>query len=226
MKISIIIPVLNEEKELRRTLTSLLVTKNEELIIVDGGSKDRTVDIAKEFTSNVYQTVRGRAHQMNYGAREAAGDLLLFFHSDCVLPRNAYKLIRETLSDGSVSAGAFDLSIDHDSFCYRIIEKGANIRSRVTSIPYGDQGLFLSKDLFVQIGGYPDIPIMEDIAIAKELRQAGRIRFLKEKVKTSPRRWIAEGPVFTTMRDWMIALLYGTFNVPPDKLSNFYRDVR
>ncbi|PNX51876.1 MAG: hypothetical protein BV458_10980 [Thermoplasmata archaeon M9B2D] len=224
--ISVIVPVLNEERHLAKTLSSLAIGRNEELIVVDGGSSDRTCEIARQFTSQVFQTECGRGRQMNYGVSKSNGRFLLFLHADCIPPANAFRLIMDTLSQNGVSAGAFDISIDHPSICFRIIEKGANFRSRITSTPYGDQALFVSRDLFEEIGGFNDIPLMEDISIADKLRKSGKIHFLDEPVLTSPRRWLAEGLIYTTLRDWSLAISFSVFRVSPRKLRNYYHDVR
>ncbi|PNX53057.1 MAG: hypothetical protein BV458_06430 [Thermoplasmata archaeon M9B2D] len=224
--ISVIIPVLNEEIHLAKTLSSLTIGRNEELIVVDGGSSDRTCEIARQFTSQVFRTGCGRGRQMNYGASKSNGGFLLFLHADCIPPADSFRLIRDTLSRNGVSAGAFDIVIDHPSICFRLIEKGANLRSRITSTPYGDQALFVTRDLFEEIGGFNDIPLMEDISIAGKLKKSGKIHFLEEPVLTSPRRWLEEGLLYTTLRDWSLAISFSVFGVSPRKLINYYRDVR
>jgi hypothetical protein len=163
---------------------------------------------------------------MNYGAEKAEGDILLFLHADCVLPPGGFDLIRRTLDDNSVSAGAFTLGIDHPGIRYRVIEFGANLRSRVLSIVYGDQGIFMRKETFILLGGYADIPLMEDIEISDRLKKEGRIVLVKPRITVSPRRWLAEGALFTTFRDWSIAFLYRFIRVSPETLIKFYRTVR
>ncbi len=225
-KISIVMPVLNEAENLRNTLDSLDLSSNEELIIVDGGSRDETLAIAREFTDKVYKTKTGRASVMNYGARRAAGDILLFFHSDCVLPDGGFEVIRETLSDPGVAAGAFFLGIDHPEPGFRLIEFGANLRSRFTSLLYGDQGMFLRKEVFEKVGGFADIPLMEDIEISGRLKRLGKIVFVMPPIKASPRRWLREGAFYTTLRDWSLALSYTVLKVSPERLLRYYKEVR
>jgi rSAM/selenodomain-associated transferase 2 len=225
-KISIIMPVLNEAKNLHNTLSHLSLSDHEELIVVDGGSTDNTMKIAREVTSNVFQTKTGRASVMNFGAGKADGDILLFLHADCLLPENAFAQIRQTLSDKSIAAGAFYLSIDHPGWYLRLTEFMANNRARLTSLMYGDQAMFLTKSLFETIGGFADIPLMEDIEISQRLKSHGRIVFLKPPVKASPRRWLQEGALYTTLRDWSIAFLYTFLKISPDKLIRHYRDIR
>lgn len=224
--VTIVIPVLNEEKNLHETLQSLNLTHNEELIVVDGGSTDGSVSIAQRFTDKVFVTKKGRGNQMNVGAEKAEGNILLFLHADCILPAGAFDMICQALQNNTVAAGAFDLSIDHPSFRFRIIEFGANLRSHVTAIPYGDQGIFMSKETFNRIGGYADIPLMEDIELLRRLKKIGRIVFISPPIKTSPRRWLKEGPVYTTLRDWTIALSYRFLNVSPERLIKHYKDIR
>ena len=226
IKISIIVPVLNEEKTLGKTLSGLPVTDSEELIIVDGKSSDRTLSIAREFTDRVFVTEKGRGHQMNVGAKGAGGNILLFLHADCILPGDGFKIIRETRKDKRVSAGAFHLGIDHPSFRFRIIERAVHLRSCITRIPYGDQGIFMRKEVFEKIGGFSEICLMEDIEISKRLKKAGKIAFVKPLIRTSPRRWLKEGLTYTTLRDWCLSLSYTFLKISPEKLIRHYRDVR
>lgn len=224
--ISIVMPVLNEAKTLRHFLSRLHLSEAEELIVVDGGSSDDTLSIAREFTDRVFSTRSGRARVMNYGASLADGDILLFLHADCILPEGGFHAIRQAVHDHSIAAGAFFLSIAHSSFSFRIIERTANIRSRITSLLYGDQGMFLRKDVFDRIGGFPDIPLMEDIEISGLLKKEGDLVFINPPIKASPRRWISEGIIYTTLRDWTIAFLYTFVKVPPEKLVTYYRNIR
>lgn len=226
MKISVVMPVLNEGRGLTATLSRLPLSEREELIIVDGGSSDETVAIAGGFTDKVLLSPKGRGRQMNAGAGKAGGDLLLFLHADCVLPDRGFDLIRGIMSDSSVVAGAFDIRIDHPGISFRVIEAAANLRSRLTAIPYGDQALFLRRETFTRIKGFADLPIMEDIEIGRRLKQAGKIVFLGQPVRTSPRRWLQEGLVYTTLRDWSLAISFTLLNKPPGQLAKYYRDVR
>ncbi len=225
-KISIVMPVFNEAKNLRNTLNQLQLSNNEELIIVDGGSTDETLSIAREFTDNVSVAITGRAHVMNEGAKMANGSILLFLHADCVLPDGAFTIIRKTLGNREVSAGAFDLRIDHSKFRFRVIEFVANLRSRTTSIPYGDQGIFLRKKDFENIGGFAEIPLMEDMEISARLKKAGKIVFVRPPVKASPRRWLNQGVLYTTLRDWTNTLSYSFLRASPENLKKYYKDIR
>jgi len=163
---------------------------------------------------------------MNFGANQAYGDILLFLHADCILPEEGFRIIRKVLKDSAVSAGAFDLSIDSPNLRFRIIEYGANLRSRITSIPYGDQGLFMKREVFDKLGGFAEIPLMEDIEISRRLKAMGKIIFIGPPIKTSSRRWLKEGSLFTTLRDWAIAVSFAFFKVSPHRLIKYYEDVR
>jgi rSAM/selenodomain-associated transferase 2 len=220
------VPVLNEERDLRRCLSSLALSEDEELIVVDGGSTDATPSIAREFTDRFITSSRGRAAQMNTGAQASKGDILLFLHADCVLPKEGFDVIRKTLSDSGISAGGFRLAIEHPGLGFRIIERGANLRSALTRLIYGDQGIFVRKKLFSELEGFKEIPIMEDIEISQRLKRLGRIAFVSPPIRTLPRRWLKEGPLYTTLRDWAIALAYTIFRVHPEKLTKHYGDVR
>jgi rSAM/selenodomain-associated transferase 2 len=225
-RISIIMPVYNEENYLGETLSRLSLGEKEELIVVDGGSTDRTLDIARKYTDKVFQTKTGRANVMNHGAAFAGGDILLFLHADCNLPSHAFDIIRSTLADDGIAAGGFYLGIDHPSPAFRIIETAANLRHRLTSLIYGDQAMFLRKSTFDKAGGFANIPIMEDIEMSRKLKRLGRIVFVKPAVRVSPRRWLNEGIVYTTLRDWTISFSYTFLKVSPYKLIHYYKEIR
>lgn len=225
--VSAIIPALNEEAAISECLQALRRAGPwVEIIVVDGGSGDATREIAMGLADKVIEAPRGRAVQMNAGARAASGDILLFIHADCRVPSGAYDAVRRTLSGEAVVAGAFDLRIGHEGVWARLVERVANLRSRLTQVPYGDQGFYIRKDIFEKIGGFANIPLMEDIEIAGRLKHLGRIGFSKLRITASPRRWLNEGVVRTTFRDWAIALSYTVFKVPPERLARHYGDIR
>ena len=224
--ISIIMPVLNEAENLRSTLEQLHLSVNEELIIVDGGSSDDTLAVAAEFTDRAYRTKTGRASVMNFGAEKAGGDILLFLHADCVLTENAFEIIRNTLNDKNIAAGGFRLRINSPGLHFRVIEAAANLRSRIAGLLYGDQGIFMQKETFIKIGRYANIPLMEDIEICGRLKKLGRLILADTPIMASPRRWLEEGTLHTTFRDWSIAFSYSFLKTPPEKLIKHYRDVR
>ena len=225
-KISVIVPVLNETKILRRTLGQFRLTDNEEVIVVDGGSNDDTVAVAREFTDRVFTAKTGRARVMNFGARNAQGDILLFLHADCTLPNDAFNLIRDVLKNKDIAAGAFALRIDDSRMRFRIIEKFSNLRAELSSLIYGDQGMFIRKETFKSIGGFADISLMEDIEISLTLKKTGKIVFVKQPIKASSRRWVEEGVIYTTLRDWISAFSYTFLKISPERLLKYYKYVR
>ena len=223
--ISIIIPTLNESSTIGSTLAELSKLSAIELIVADGGSHDKTTDIARGYASRIVSAPRGRAPQMNAGAKAATGDILLFLHADCMPPENFHTLICNALNEQNVAAGAFDLSIKHKGMAYRLIERMANLRSRLTRLPYGDQGIFIRRQTFKDMGGFSDIPLMEDIVLGRRLKRAGRVIFLRQPIKTSPRRWQREGILYTTLLDWAIVIAYA-LGVSPKRLAKYYRQAR
>lgn len=221
-QISIIIPVLNEAAKIQETLTRVLKATNVEVIVVDGGSRDETVAIAKSLRVKVISAKPGRASQMNAGAAIANGDILLFLHADTLLPTNFDTLICLALKDTGTIAGAFELRIDAKLWGLRLIEKMVNARSRLFSLPYGDQAIFLKATIFHEIGGFPDLLIMEDFELMLRLRREGKITILPASVLTSGRRWQKLGVVKTTLINQLVIIGY-FLGVSPDKLVRFYR---
>lgn len=223
-KLSVIIPTLNEQEALPRTLEDLGNIAGIEVIISDGGSTDNTVDVCRG-VAKVISSVPGRGRQLNAGAAEASGDILLFLHADTILSENWNDKILSALSNKEVVGGAFSLSIDSDRLSHKIISSAANIRSKITGVPYGDQGIFARRSIFEKIGGFKEIPIMEDVDLMRRLKKVGRVVLLRDKVKTSARRWEKEGVVYTTIRNWLLICLY-YMGVPPDRLYRLYKAVR
>jgi len=160
---------------------------------------------------------------MNEGAALASGDILLFLHVDTRLPRDALGLIRSAMEDNRHVAGAFDLGIESSQPIFRIIEQAASLRSRVTRIPFGDQGIFIRKEYFMRVGGYREIPVMEDVEIMDRIKkQGGRIYIIPRRVSTDSRRWEQEGIVRCTLRNWMLQIFY-FLGISPYKLARFYK---
>lgn len=222
-KISVVIPTLNEEHHLQATIGPLMATPDLEVIVIDGGSRDETVNIANKAGAKVLTSKPGRALQQNLGAESSCGDILLFLHADTRLPTGFGLIIRECLSGpGKPIAGAFSLSIDLPGPGIRLIECMANLRSRLLHLPYGDQALFMKKNTFEQIGGFPEIDIMEDFALAGKLRKAGHIRIVSEKVITAGRRWQKLGVMKTTLINQGIIIGY-LLGRSPASLANWYR---
>jgi glycosyltransferase involved in cell wall biosynthesis len=242
-KISIIIPVLNEASTIKAALAIVQAASNIEVIVVDGGSEDETVAIAKSLNVKALFSPPGRAHQMNTGAAAATGDILLFLHADTRLPEGFDTMIRQTLqADKPIQnptsssaaarsaiqhpiAGAFELGIDGEMPSLRLIEKMVNWRSRYFQLPYGDQAIFLKTAVFHELGGFPELPIMEDFELSRQLRRLGRIEILPAAVLTSGRRWQKLGVFKTTLINQLIVIGYFV-GVSPDKLAYWYRRQR
>lgn len=223
MKLSIIIPVINEEVSLLKITSHLQSIRNQghEVIIVDGGSVDNTLAVAYEVTDSVIVSTPGRALQMNNGAAIASGDMFLFLHADTFLPDNIIQIILD-LSQQKNVWGRFDVRLSSNKIIYRIIEWFINFRSCFTSIATGDQAIFIDRKLFESIGGFPEIALMEDIAISRQLKKLASPVCVKQRVTTSSRRWETKGVITTVLMMWKLRLYY-FFGVSPDKLNQLYR---
>ena len=219
-----IIPALNEAQALPRTLTRLAETGLEALV-VDGGSTDRTVETAQNLGAQVLMGPPGRARQMNLGAAGARQDILFFLHADSLPPANAPNLIRATLAVPGTAAGAFLLKFDSDDARLKAIGRLANFRSRYLGLPYGDQGLFLPRTTFEGLGGFKDMPLMEDVDIVRRLRKTGRVALAPSAMTTSARRWEHRGVLANTWRNQWRLLRY-FLGLSPHRLTRDYPDVR
>ena len=197
--ISIITPVLNEEQQIVSFLDNLQPVSWCEHILIDGGSTDQTRNLINRYPVRLISSPPGRGTQQNAGASAATCDILLFLHCDTRLPENYQYFVRHILAQPGISAGAFQLGIDHPGRWYRLIERGVNLRSRLLSLPYGDQALFMKKSVFQQVGGFPDQPILEDISLLRRLRHLGKIGQAPAAVVTSARRWQRLGIFRTTV---------------------------
>ena len=221
--ISIIIPVLNEAAIIQPTLLQLQGNSDIEIIVVDGGSKDRTLTLAKQTGVKVISVAgRGRAAQMNAGANMARGDILLFLHIDTQLPPDFLNLVVKTLAQPEVIAGAFELAIEGEDGSLRWLEMLVKVRSHFLSLPYGDQAIFIRKQIFADMGGFSDLPIMEDFEFVQRLKRQGKIAIAPAAVHTSGRRWQKLGVWKTTLINQLVILGY-YLGISPTKLRNFYR---
>jgi rSAM/selenodomain-associated transferase 2 len=224
--ISIIIPVWNEVSIINHSIARILDLKRDdglEVIVVDGSPDGETVHSIREEKVKKFTARRGRSVQMNEGAFHASREILLFLHADTILPEGALRKISALMDKGDVVGGAFDLGIDSERTVFRIIETAASLRSRISRIPYGDQAIFVRKDYFHAMGGFKEIPLMEDVELMRRIKKAGdKIGIIREKVKTSPRRWEKEGVLYCTLRNWTLISLY-SFGVSPERLVRFYR---
>lgn len=219
--ISIIIPTLNEADNLSATLANAQKSKDVEIVVVDGGSSDGTDELAKSFGVRLLVTAAGRANQANAGALVAKGTILLFLHADTRLPEGFDRDIRRVLANPSAVAGAFKLAIEGAGMGLRIIEKLANSRARFMQMPYGDQAIFLKADLFRSLGGFPDMPIMEDFVLVQRLRKEGRIVIAPTAVITSARRWLKLGVLKTTLINQAVLVAY-FLGSNPARLARWY----
>lgn len=247
MKLSIIIPTLNEEYSIEKNLPSIKLNLTSvfsfqpsafEIIVADGGSEDRTVEIARRFADKVSISSAGRGMQMNSGARISTGDWLLFLHADSVVsasgirrmlniinnePRTPNSEPRTPNPESRLVGGAFRLKIDSDKIPLKIISSAANARSKLFNIAYGDQGIFVRRDIFYGIGGFPNIPIMEDVEFVTKLKKSGKFVIHPEYITVSSRRWDREGMIYCTLRNWILILLY-FMGISPHKLKEWYEN--
>jgi rSAM/selenodomain-associated transferase 2 len=221
-KISIIIPALNEAANIEDVIITIQPSTNTEIIVVDGGSQDDTVAIAESLGVKVISSSPGRAVQMNTGAVAASGEILLFLHADTRLPAGFDVMIRSALQQPGIVAGAFNLRIDASGWGMRLVEWGVKARSHFWQIPYGDQAIFLTKDIFQQIGGFPELPIMEDFELIRRLRRIGKITIIQESVITSARRWLRKGIFKTTLINQIVIIAY-LLGVSPERIRSWYR---
>lgn len=225
--ISIIIPVLNEQAVINQAIDALYhldFSGTIEVIVADGERRGNTIACIRNQKVIKVTSPPGRGGQMNQGAQKASGDILLFLHCDTMLPEAALRRIHNIMQDQSVKAGAFDLCINKKGAGYRMIEKTASVRSRLTRIPYGDQAIFIRRQYFFKIGQYRNIPIMEDVDLMKRIKKdKGVIKFLDIKTQTSSRRWEKEGMIYCTLRNWTILSLF-FLGATPEKLAGFYKN--
>jgi rSAM/selenodomain-associated transferase 2 len=208
--LSIIVPCLNEAPGITETLQALapLRVRGAEVIVVDGDSEDDTVARATPLVDRVISAPRGRASQMNAGAAAARGEILIFLHADTVLPPGADGLIVDGLKRTRRGWGRFDVAIAGRYPLLRVVETMMNLRSRLTGIATGDQGLFITRSLFTAVGGFPHIALMEDIALSKRLKRFGAPLCLRHRITTSARRWEKHGIVRTILLMWLLRFAY------------------
>lgn len=222
MKLSVIIPALNEEANIERCIDSVKKLNPAEILVVDGGSSDRTKEIALSKGVMVIQSEKGRGTQMNRGASYAKGDILLFLHADSVFEDH---ITKELLDLKDYVAGFFRLRFDDRSLSVRLVEIFANLRSRLLHLPYGDQALFIKKETFQRIGGFRDYPFLEDLDLVLRLRRIGRLKGISKDVIVSSRR-LKKGyplsPVLVSLRNVLIAMLF-KLGISPDSLLRLYK---
>lgn len=221
MNVSIIIPVLNEAPLVAHAIDRAWRSGGDEVIVVDGGSTDATASIAAAANCRLVASPRGRAAQQNAGAARAAGDVLLFLHADNWLAEGGVDQIRRALADPRVVFGCFRQRIEARGFAYRLLELGNFLRAACACRPYGDQGIFIRRQVFEAVGGFPDVPLMEDVLLAKRLARSTRPRVLRGPIHVDPRRWRQRGIVRQTLHNWSL-LLRAKCGVPLARLAAEY----
>jgi rSAM/selenodomain-associated transferase 2 len=224
-RISIVLPVLNEETQIARCLQDLQTLRGLdcELIVVDGGSNDRTVALAEPLADQILAGPRGRATQMNAGARRANGEILWFLHADSTPPSDAPERIRAALAHPRRQWGRFDVRLSGGHPFLRVVETLMNLRARLTGIVTGDQGIFVRREAFEQVDGFPTIPLMEDIALSRRLRRRGWPVRLPQRLQTSSRRWERDGILRTVLLMWRLRLAYFLGADPARLVRIYYR---
>ena len=218
-RISVIVPTLNEAATIAPTLQRLREPEVLERIVVDANSADETRTIAEDLADRVMVGPVGRAAQMNAGAAVARGDILFFLHADTLVPAGFAAAIVAACE--RAVGGRFDVELDAEGFAFRLIERAINLRSRWSGLFTGDQGLFVRRAVFESIGGYPDQPLLEDLAFSQALQRRGEVAALRERVRTSARRWQRHGVARTVAIMWAIRALYA-LGVPPPRLARLY----
>lgn len=223
--VSVICPIYNEEKILsENSFLFQKLSSRSELIFVDGGSIDKSREIARQF-GVVLEAGKGRAVQMNSGAVSANNEILLFLHADTTVSKDALAAIEAGIIENGYAGGCLTQRIDKKGLIFRLIELQGNIRARLTKEFYGDQGIFVKKSVFLKIGGFPEVPIMEDVLFTRRLRDFGKTVVLPDKIFVSARRWESRGVIRTFLLYIWIILLF-RFRYPLDKLKRLYDDLR
>jgi rSAM/selenodomain-associated transferase 2 len=224
--LTIIIPTLNEAAHLDRLLPALLgISPEPEIVVADGGSSDATLEIVRRFPQvTLVLAPRGRARQMNAGARAARGEILLFLHADTARPPGATEAAAEALGTPEVVGGRFDVRFDSTRPIFRMIATMMNTRSRLSGIATGDQAIFVRRPIYDALGGFPDIPLMEDVEFSRRLKRQGRLACLRLRVTTSARKWQQEGAARTILLMWTLRFLHFA-GVQPARLHRWYYGV-
>ena len=225
-KLSVIVPMLNEQGAIVGTLEAIRRgAPNAEVIVVDGGSTDGSCEAARPLCDLLLASPRGRACQMNLGARRASGDVLAFVHADTVVPPAFCAEIGASLADPRVVGGRFDITLDDPGLAYRLIGAMISLRSRLSRTGTGDQAIFARHAIFERLGGYREIELCEDLDFARRLKRAGRVACIRSRVITSARRWRRRGLIRTVVLMWTTRALF-LLGVSPRRLSKFYGAVR
>jgi rSAM/selenodomain-associated transferase 2 len=224
--LSVIVPMLNEAAAIADTLRAIrLGAPDAEIIVVDGGSTDASVTRARPLCDQLIVASRGRALQMNMGARASNGSVLSFVHADTIVPPTFAADIADALSDSDVVGGRFDVQLDATALPYRIIGAMISLRSRISRTGTGDQAIFVRRNVFDGIGGFADIELCEDLEFTRRMKRVGPVACLYSRVTTSARRWTRDGIVRTVLLMWLIRVMY-LLGVPPGRIKRMYADTR
>lgn len=225
MRLSVVIPALDEAPRIAAAIASAGAPLVGEIIVVDGGSSDDTAARARAAGAIVLDAPRGRARQMNAGAARATGDVLIFLHADTALPAGFDGAVAAALANGDAVGGRFDVRLEPSSPLLALTAALINLRSRLSGIATGDQALFVRRGVFDAMGGFDDLPLMEDIAFTRDLKRRGGVVALRSRVTTSSRRWLHHGPLRTILLMWWLRFLYWR-GIPPAELKRRYADTR
>jgi rSAM/selenodomain-associated transferase 2 len=226
VRLSVIVPMLNEERAIGATLAAISIGAPEaEIIVADGGSTDNSIEIARKRCAQILTAARGRAIQMNAGAAAAHGDALVFVHADTIVPATFGSDILAALADPKVVGGRFDIELDESSLACRLIGRLISLRSRLMRTATGDQAIFVRGEVFAAVGGFREIELCEDVEFARCLKRSGRVACLRSRVITSARRWRQNGLIRTVFRMWLIKSLF-LAGISPQRLRRYYADVR
>jgi len=224
MDISVIIPTLNEAEKIADVVARTRALSPYEIIVVDGDSTDATLQQASA-ADRCLKAKRGRAIQQNTGAAASRGDILLFLHADCWLEEGSLQAVRNVLQDERIVGGCFRQRIDAPGVLYRLLEWGNNQRVRTCKWAYGDQGIFVRHKVFDELGGFPQLGLMEDLFLMKRLKRTGRLTLLDARIHTSPRRWQQHGIIRQTLKNWTLLSL-AHCGISVDRLAEFYHNAR
>lgn len=222
--ISVIIPVYNEEKTISSLLDVLCLCTELDIVVVDGQSTDNTRQIVRGYPVQLVESSKKRSIQMNDGADHAHGDVLIFLHADSIIEEKSLASITDAINKGFIG-GCLSQRIDSDKVIYRAIESSGNFRAKLSKIFYGDQAIFVKRDVFFDVEGYPEVDLFEDVMFSRKLRKKGKVCVLGDHVLTSSRRWHKQGLIKTTAINWFIGFAF-MIGVPPKFLRKIYKDIR
>jgi len=226
--ISIVIPTYNESSTIEGTLINLfeIISTGDEVIVVDGFSEDDTKEIAGKFTKvKLFNSKRGRATQMNSGAEKTNNEYILFLHADTTISATCLTMLKNEIISNRIGWGWFPIKLNSPKFIFRVLELGANMRTSFTGTPLGDHGIFVKKDLFFEVGGFPDMPIMEEIEFVRKLKKISKGVEIQSSVRTSVRRFERSGVLKTFVTMWILRILY-YLGIPTKTLLRYYSHIR